>query len=421
MYVRRINFAGNTKTADVVLRREMRQMEDAAVDTNKLKRSRTRLDRLGFFDEVNMQTPAVVGSPDVMDVNFNVTEHPSGSVMAGIGYGQTQGVILSASLNQDNFLGMGNHVVVSFNNSQITRVYSAAYTDPYWTSDGISRTVGVYDRSTDAANANLASYTANSYGTNFSFGIPINEFDSIRLGLGYDNYKISATTSSPTVYINYLNTYGQDFGDVKFTAAWAHDTRDRAIFPNRGVWQYASLEMMVPGSDLEYYKAEYRHHWYYPLTETFTLLLRGEVGYGASWNHGGDTSLPFFDRFYAGGITSVRGFRDNTLGPRVSEPGSASDGRPLGGDLRIVGGAEVLFPAPFAKNEKQLRLSGFVDFGNVYDTTQSLAAGQIRYTAGVAANWQSPLGPLVFSLARPINSQPGDDRQMFQFTIGTAF
>ncbi len=420
VYVRRINFAGNTKTADIVMRREMRQMEAATVDTGKLKRSRTRLDRLGYFDEVGMQTPAVVGAPDVMDVNFNVTEHPSGSVMAGIGYGQSQGIILNASLNQENFLGTGNHVVVSFNNSQITRVYSTSFTDPYWTSDGISRTIGLYDRSTDASRANLASYTANSYGTNCSFGIPINEFDSVRLGFGYDNYNLSSTISSPIIYTDYLNTYGHIFSEIKLSGAWAHDTRDRALFPNSGIWQYASFETVVPGSDLEYYKLEYRQHWYHQLFNGFTLLLRGEIGYGASWGKGG-SSLPFFDRMYAGGINSVRGFRDNTLGPKVNEPGNLSDGRPLGGDLRVVGGAEVLFPAPFAKDEKQLRLSGFVDFGNVYDANQKFAAGQLRYTAGVSANWQSPLGPLVFSLARPINPQPGDDRQMFQFTIGTSF
>ncbi|CAK0767097.1 Outer membrane protein assembly factor BamA [Gammaproteobacteria bacterium] len=420
VYVRRINFSGNTKTSDIVLRREMRQMEAATVDTSKLKRSRTRLDRLGFFDEVNMQTPAVTGTPDVMDVNFNVTERPSGSVMAGIGYGQTQGVILSASVNQDNFLGTGNHVVAAFNNSQITRVYSISYTNPYWTKDGISRTIGVYDRSTDAAQANLAAYTADTYGTNISFGVPINEFDGIRLGVGYDNYKISETDNTPNIYRQYLSDNGNTFGDFKLTAAWAHDTRNRAIFPDRGVWQYASFETTVPGSSLDYYKLEYRHHWYRPLTDTFTLLLRGEIGYGSGWgkNQG---SLPFFDRFYAGGATSVRGFRDNTLGPKVNDPGKLSDGRPLGGDLRLVGGVEVLFPAPFAKDNKQLRLSGFMDFGNVYGIDEKFDAGQLRYTVGMAANWQSPLGPLVFSLAKPINSLSRDERQMFQFTIGTSF
>ncbi|CAK0755950.1 Outer membrane protein assembly factor BamA [Gammaproteobacteria bacterium] len=426
-YVNRINFSGNTKTADVVLRREMRQMEGAMVDAAKLKRSRTRLDRLGFFDEVTMQTPAVKGTADLMDVNFNVTERPSGSVMAGIGYGQTQGVILSASVNQDNFMGTGNRVVASFNNSQITRIYSASYTNPYWTADGISRTIGIYDRSTDAAQANLAAYTANSYGTNISFGVPINEFDGVRFGIGYDNYNITEIfNSTPKVYSDYLAVNGHIFGDAKLTAAWAHDTRNRAIFPDRGVWQYTSLETTIPGSTLDYYKLEYRHHWYHPLTDTLTLLLRGEVGYGAGWGKN-ESSLPFFDRFYAGGITSVRGFRDNALGPKVNQPlnldGTAnlSNGRPLGGDLRLVGGAEVLFPAPFAKDNKQLRLSGFVDFGNVYGVGEKFDTGQLRYTAGLAANWQSPLGPLVFSLAKPLNSSADDERQMFQFTIGTSF
>jgi len=420
VYVNRIHFSGNAKTSDVVLRREMRQMEAAMVDAGKLKRSRTRLDRLGFFDEVNMQTPAVKGAPDLMDVNFNVTERPSGSIMAGIGYGQTQGVILSASVNQDNFMGTGNRVVASFNNSQITRIYSVSYTDPYWTADGISRTISLYDRSTDAAQANLAAYTADAYGTSISFGVPINEFDGIRFGIGYDNYKITQTESTPNVYSQYLMDNGHIFGDVKLTSAWAHDTRNRAIFPDRGVWQYASLETTVPGSALDYYKLEYRHHWYQPITDSVTLLLRGELGYGAGWGKS-QGSLPFFDRFYAGGATSVRGFRDNTLGPKVNQSGSLSDGRPLGGDLRLVGGADVLFPAPFAKDNKQVRMSGFVDFGNVYGIDEKFDAGQLRYTAGISANWQSPLGPLVFSLAKALNSLPRDERQMFQFTIGTSF
>ncbi|CAK0765984.1 Outer membrane protein assembly factor BamA [Gammaproteobacteria bacterium] len=420
VYVHRINFLGNTKTADVVLRREMRQMEAAMVDTSKLKRSRTRLDRLGFFDEVAMQTPAMAGTPDVMDVNFNITERPSGSLMAGIGYGQTQGVILSASINQDNFLGTGNHMVAAFNNSDISRVYSVSYTNPYWTPDGISRTINFYNRSTDALQANLAAYTADTYGTSILFGIPINEFDGIRLGVGYDSYDISETENTPSVYRQYLSNNGHIFENFKLTAAWAHDTRNRALFPDHGVWQSASFETTIPGGNLQYYKIQYRHHWYQSLSESFTLLLRGEAGYGASWGNKSN-SLPFFDRFYAGGSNSVRGFRDNTLGPKVNDPGKSSDGRPLGGDLRLVGGADILFPAFFAKDNNQLRFSAFLDFGNVYGIEEKFNIGQLRYTMGIAANWQSPLGPLVFSLAKPLNSRSDDNRQLFQFTIGTSF
>jgi len=420
VYINRINFSGNIKTADEVLRREMRQMESALVNTEKLKRSRTRLDRLGFFDEVTMQTQLVPGTSDLIDVNFNVIERASGSIMAGIGYGQTQGMILSASINQDNFLGTGNHMSVAFNNSQISRVYSISYTNPYWKSDGISRTIGVYNRSTDASEANLAAYTADTYGTTISFGVPINEFDGMRFGFGYDNYDINETDNTPEIYHNYLQDQGSVFANFKFTASWSHDTRNRAIFPDRGIWQYASLETTTPGSDLEYYKLQYRHHWYLMLAENLTLLLRGEVAYGSTWGKQSG-SLPFFDRFYAGGVNSVRGFRDNTLGPKVNAPGKYSDGRPLGGDMRLLGGLDLLFPAFFAKDNKQLRLSGFVDFGNVYGIDDKFDTGQLRYTTGVAANWQSPIGPLVFSLAKALNAQEGDERQMFQFTIGTLF
>jgi len=420
VYVRRINFVGNTKTADDVLRREMRQMEGAPVDTSKLKRSKVRLDRLGFFEDVNLATPPVQGTQDLMDANFTVVERPSGNLMAGVGYGQTQGVILSASVSQDNFLGTGNQMTAVFNNSQITRVYSISYTNPYWTPDGISRTSNLYKRSTDAAQANLAAYTANSYGGMVSFGVPINEFDGVRFGIGYDRYEISQTSSTPAIYQQYLAENGSTFSDPKINASWAHDTRNRAIFPDKGIWQYVFCEATTPGSTLNYYKLEYRQHWYQPISDKFTFLARGEVGYGSGFGKN-QSSLPFFDRFYAGGITSVRGFRDNTLGPKVNEPNSVSNGRPLGGDLRLVGGADILFPAPFAKDNKQLRLSGFVDFGNVYGIDEKFDSGQMRYTTGVSANWYSPLGPLVFSFARPLNAQPGDQTQFFQFTIGTAF
>jgi len=418
VYVRRINMAGNTKTRDEVLRREMRQLEGGWIDTEKVKRSRTRLEKLDYFEQVNVETPAVPGSTDQVDVNFSVVEKPSGNLLAGVGFSQSQGVIFNASVSQENFMGSGKRVSAAFNNSSVNTLYSFAYTNPYYTLDGISRGFSLFYRETDAGKANVADFTTNVIGATVNYGIPVNEFDTIRVGLGYEATDLSTTPNTPNEYRSFLADNGSQFDTIKLTTGWSHDTRNRLIFPDQGRFQNLTAEVGLPGGDLQYYKLNYRHQMLFPLSRDFTLMLNGDVGYGDSY--GDTTEFPFFENFYGGGTRSVRGFKDNTLGPRVA-PGGPSAGDPLGGNLRLIGNAEVFFPVPFYKENKSVRLGSFFDIGNVYGINEDFDAGELRYSVGLSATWYSPLGALSFSLAQPLNKQTGDDVQNFQFTLGATF
>lgn len=423
VYVRRINFTGNTRTQDDVLRREMRQFEGTWISTEKVNRSRTRLERLGYFEKVNVETPAVPGTPDQVDVNYSVVERPSGNLMAGLGYSQTDGILLNASITQDNFLGTGRRVAVNFNNSSVNTIYSISYNNPYYTIDGVSRGFNAYFRETDAEEANVSRYITNVFGGNMNFGIPVSEEDTVRLGLGYENTDLQETSLSPLEITQFVTENGNKFDTFSLTGSWARDSRNRAIFPDRGSLQSVSAEIALPGSGLQYYKASYRHLWYYPLTNSFTISLNGEVGYGEGY--GGTSSLPFFEHYYAGGPRSVRGFKSNTLGPRDTPVDPlVVESRPFGGNLRTVGNLELIFPAPFSdKDNRTLRLAAFVDAGNVFDTSrgEEFDTGELRLSAGIGLLWFSPLGPLTFSLAQPLNEKSGDETETFQFTLGTSF
>lgn len=410
VYVRRVNMAGNARTRDEVLRREMRQMEGGWFSSSAVERSKTRLDRLGFFEEVNVETPTVPGSTDQVDVNYAVTERPSGNLMVGLGYAQSSGILFNASVSQDNFLGSGKRVSFAFNNSDVNTVYSFNYLNPYYTIDGVSRGFGLFYKETDAGEANVAEYEVDTFGGNVSYGIPINEFDTVRLNVDYENLDITSTAFTSNEIRQFLTDHGNQFDNVKLTGGWSHDTRNKTIFPDRGSLQRASGELTVPGLDLQYYKLGYEAQGYTPLTKNFTLLLNGEVGYGDGY--GDFEALPFFENYYAGGIRSVRGFEDNTLGPKDSL------GDPLGGGFRVVGNVEVLFPPPFFTKTNSFRMSTFMDVGNVYASYSDFEAGDLRYSVGVGATWLSPLGALSFSLAKPLNSKDGDEEQVFQFTIG---
>lgn len=411
VYVRRVNMAGNARTRDEVLRRELRQMEGGWFSSSAVERSKVRLDRLGFFEEVNVETPTVPGTTDQVDVNYSVTERASGNLMVGLGYAQSSGILFNASVTQDNFLGSGKRVGLTFNNSQVNTVYNFSYLNPYYTIDGISRGFGLFYKETNAGRANIANYRVNTFGGNVSYGIPINEFDTVRLNVDYENLDLSATDFSSNEIRQFLTDHGNQFNNVKLTGSWSHDTRNKAIFPDRGSLQRASTTVTVPGLDLQYYKLGYEAQTYTPLTKSFTLLLNGEVGYGDGY--GDFDALPFFENYYAGGIRSVRGFQDNTLGPLDS------DRRPLGGGFRLVGNVEVLFPPPFFTKTNSFRMSTFMDAGNVYPSYSDFDAGDLRYSVGVGATWLSPLGALSFSLAKPLNVKDGDQEQIFQFTIGT--
>ena len=410
VYVRRVNVKGNITTRDEVLRREMRQMEAGWFSAEKVERSRTRLQRLGFFEDVNVETPAVPGTTDQVDVNYSVTETSSGNITAGAGYSQTSGILFNASISQDNFLGSGKRVSFAFNNSKVTTIYNFYYTDPYYTINGISRGFGLFYKKTDADQANISSYTTDTYGANVNYGIPINEFDTIRVSPEFENLKLKETSESPNEVIDFIDRHGNDYNTVKLTGSWAHDTRNKALFADDGGLQSLSVETAVPGSGLQYYKLGYDQRRYVPLTKDLTLSMHAQLGYGDGY--GDYDNLPFFENYFAGGVRSVRGFEDNTLGPKDSK------GNPIGGSLQVVGGAEILFPIPFVEGTKSFRLGTFFDIGNVYSDVSNFDATELRYSVGVSSLWISPLGPLAISLGIPLNAKSGDNVQNFQFTVG---
>jgi outer membrane protein insertion porin family len=410
VYVRRVNVKGNITTRDEVLRREMRQMEAGWFSAEKVERSRTRLQKLGYFEDVNVETPAVPGTTDQVDVNYSVTETSSGNITAGAGYSQTSGILFNASISQDNFLGSGKRVSFAFNNSKVTTLYNFYYTDPYYTINGVSRGFGLFYKKTDADQANISSYTTDSYGASVNYGIPINEFDTIRVSPEFENLTLNKTSESPNEVIDFIDQHGNDYNTVKLTGSWAHDTRNKALFADDGGLQSFSVETAVPGSGLQYYKLGYDQRRYVPLTKDLTLSMHAQLGYGDGY--GDYDNLPFFENYFAGGVRSVRGFEDNTLGPTDSK------GNPIGGSVQVVGGAEILFPIPFVEGTKSFRLGTFFDIGNVYSDVSNFDATELRYSVGVSSLWISPLGPLAISLGFPLNEKSGDNVQNFQFTVG---
>ncbi len=413
-YVRRINISGNSKTRDEVLRREFRQQESAWISTEKVEQSKARVSRLGYFENVNVETIPVAGVQDQVDLDFGVTETPSGSLSAGIGFSQSDGLIFNANVTQKNFLGSGKHIRFGFNNSSINTIYSFGYTNPFVTVDGISQGFNAFYRETDADEANIATYTLDAFGGDITFGIPISEENRINLGVGYERTQIDLPSDNTiSRYSDFIDREGDTFDTVTLNLGWSSDDRNNALLPTSGVSQTLTGEFAVPGPSLQYYKLKYKANAYHPINETFTFALRGEFGYGESY---GDTEeFPFFQNFYAGGIRSVRGFQANTLGVK-------EDDEPLGGNLLVSGGAEVIFPVPFMKKTlKSFRLSAFTDFGNVYDVDQDFDAGLLRYSAGLSAIWISPFGAMSFSIAAPLKKEDGDETEAFQFSLGSTF
>ena len=413
VYVRRVNYKGNTKTRDEVLRREMRQIESAVISTEAIERSKVRLERLGFFESVNVETSAVPGAPDQIDVDFTVVERPSGNLLLGIGASQTQGAVLDINVTEENFLGTGNRLRASFNNSKVNRDISLSWLNPYWTIDGVSRGIEVYNRRTDASDANLADYDLDDLGTGVTFGIPISEFTRVNVGLNVEQTDFIAGASASREVRSFQAEHGGKFITVLVTGSWANDKRDSRFLPSTGSLTRLSGEVAVPGGELTYYKVSARHQRFFPLPADFILALDGEIGYGDGF---GDTrDLPLTDRFFAGGLRSVRGFRTNTLGPRDS------NNEPLGGDLKVIGTAELILPFPFEKESKTFRITTFLDAGNVYGAGENFDLGTLRYSTGVALIWLSPIGPLSMSYATPLKTFEGDETLGFQFTIGTSF
>ena len=418
VYVRRINLTGNTRTRDSVLRREMRQLESAWYAGDKIARSKERLNRLNYFDNVEIETPAVPGSNDQVDVNINVTEKSTGSIQFGAGLSSSEGVTVGVTVNQANFLGTGNRVSAQINTGKVNTTYSLSYTDPYFTPDGVSRGFDVYRRDVNTGSLDIGTYSSSSYGAGVRFGLPLNEKDFLSAGLTGDLTKIKLSAQSPKQYLDFCgNATGCTTNSLQLDLEWTHDTRDSILFPKNGVLQRLSSEIGVPGLDLNYYKLEYKHSWYKDITKNFTLLLNGELGYADNYGSG---AYPFFKNFYAGGVGSVRGFSSGTLGPREIDPATKLDFA-VGGTRRIVGNAEIFAPVPFIKNSNQFRLSAFLDGGNVYGNNQAINFGELRYSTGVGISWVSPFGPLKLMYAKPLNKKIGDRTESIQFQLGQQF
>ena len=410
VYVRRINISGNTRTRDEVIRREMRQLEGGWYSADKITKSKQRVDRLGYFNEVNVETPSVTGTTDQTDLNVSVVEKPTGNILLGAGYGSAEGVILSAGVTQQNVFGSGNFLGVNVNTSKFNTVYSLSFTQPYWTVDGVSRGFDIYKRNIDPGAIGAGLYRTQTLGAQGRIGVPFTEIDSVSFGLGYDATTITSYPGfSPLRITNYVNQFGDSNSTVLGSVGWARDTRDSAIYPTTGGTQRASLESGLPGGSLKYYKVGYQNQRYFPLTRNLTGYLNGDIGYA---NGLGGRGLPFFRNYYAGGVSSVRGFYTSTIGPKDET------GAPTGGSKKIVGSAELLFPFPGLANDKSVRLSAFVDVGMIGDT---YSFGDARAAGGLAALWVSPFGPIKISAAQPFRSQFGDQKQRFQFTFGQQF
>ncbi len=417
VYVHRINLKGNTKTRDEVIRREARQMESSWAAGSKIERTKTRLDRLGYFEEVGVETPPVVGAADQIDVNYSIKEKASGNLQAGVGFSQVQGVIFNANVSQDNIFGTGKRVNFAFNNSQVLTRYNLGFLDPYFTLDGVSLGYDIGYTKRNAFQANISSYNTNVANAGFNFGIPLNEFDQVGFDVDLKNTSLSETGLSSQEVSKFIRDIGDSFMTLSTSVGWTHDTLNRAIFATSGGQQRVSALATVPGSDLEYFKLGYKHQQYFPLASDFTFRLLGEVAYGGGY--GGTDDLPFFEHYFGGGSSSVRGFRDNTLGPRDTPPaGSGFGSRPFGGAAKILGKAELFFPVPFLSEVKSVRIGSFVDAGSI---SKDLNLNQMRYSAGLSGEWLSPFGAIAVSVAQPFNSSDTDQVQNFQFTFGSGF
>jgi outer membrane protein insertion porin family len=419
VYVRRINVTGNTRTRDEVVRREMRQMEGAWYDAERINRSRTRVDRLGYFQEVTVETPAVPSTTDQVDVNLNVQEKPTGNLMFGAGFSSSEGLVLSGSISQNNLFGSGNALSAQVNTGEVNTVYSLSYTEPYFTVDGVSRGFDIYHRSVDPTSLSVGNYQTKSSGAGVRLGYPIAEDDSINFGLSYDQTEITTFADSPKRYIEFVDEFGNNTTTVLATAGWARDRRDSLLWPTRGAYHRAFGEVALPvGDSLRYYRASYQYQRFFPFGRDYALMAGGEIGYGDGY---GDNPLPFFKNFYAGGIGSVRGYETASLGPRDTLADGTESDDALGGNRKLVFSTEFLFPMPGMGLDRSVRLGTFIDGGWVWGAAEKLDFGDLRFSAGLSVAWNSPVGPLKFSIAQPLNEKPGDRVERFQFQLGTAF
>jgi outer membrane protein insertion porin family len=418
VYVRRINIGGNTTTRDEVIRREMRQLEGGYYSAEKLQRSKQRIDKLGFFSEVTVDTVNVPGVPDQVDINVNVVERPTGNLLFGVGFSTAEGVILSASIAQNNLFGTGNALSLQVNTGKVNTVYALSFTNPYITDDGLGLGVDLYKRKVNSTSlSNVGAYETDTIGTGLRFLVPINETDTVNYGIAAEQTDITTFSNSPEQYLQFVEQFGNSTTAVPLTAGWTRDRRDSAIFTTRGTLQNANLEIAIPPGELQYYRAQYQIQWYVPVGVENVLELTGKAGYANGY---AGLPLPFYKNFYLGGIGTVRGYKTASIGPKDSQ------GNALGGNVQLVANAEYYFPFPGLQKDKSVRLSAFFDAGALGDSTSDtgtlgVSSSEARASVGLALAWFSPVGPLKISYAFPLNTQPGDQTQAFQFSLGTTF
>ncbi|UGA55500.1 outer membrane protein assembly factor BamA [Vibrio sp. VB16] len=458
IYVRDIRFTGNNSTKDEVLRREMRQMEGSWLNSKAIETSKSRLNRLGFFETVNVQTVRVPGTDDQVDLVYTVKEANSGSINFGVGYGTESGISFQVGLQQDNFAGSGNRVGINAMMNDYQKNITLEYRDPYWNLDGVSLGGKVFYNEFEASEAGIVDYTNQSYGTSLTWGFPFDELNFFEIGLGYTHNKISNLDSYVQIeqflkaQEDNISSSGElEVDDFDITLTWTRNNLNRGYFPTAGNHQRASYKATVPGSDVQYFKAQYDVRQYYPLTKKheFTLLLRGRLGYGNGYgasDDGNDNLFPFYENYYAGGFTTLRGFGSNSAGPKAvydegvgNNPNYAATDDAVGGNAVALASVELIVPTPFASEEMQtqIRTSVFFDMASVWDTEFNYLENNISYgekyyydysdpmnyraSYGAAVQWMSPMGPLVFSVAKPIEIYEGDDEEFFTFTIGRTF
>lgn len=423
-YVRRINISGNTRTADDVVRQHLKQMEAGIASNELIQQSKLRLEKTGYFKTVNVETRPVPGTNDQVDLQYTVEEQQSGSFSASVGFSQSSGIILGFNLQQDNFLGTGKKVGIGISNSDTLTEYSYSFTDPYYTVDGVSRGFNAYYRERDFDEDNASAFSTDEFGGGVNFGYPIDDFQRLNFGLSIEQISINTnTTETPLEIFKFIADEGDEYLNFRTTVGWSDNHLNRGFFPTKGYSQNASLELSLPGSDLTYYKALYSAKWYQPLTEerNWIFAMRGRMGYGDTL---GDNEFPFFRHFFAGGLRSVRGFEQNTLGPRDSKTD------PFGGNVMLTGGADFIFPTPFVKEKSSWRTLLFIDGGNVFDTecssvstncVEGVELDELRFSAGFGLSWLTPIGPLSFAISKPLNEKADDETEIFQFALGQTF
>ncbi|MDO5686092.1 MAG: outer membrane protein assembly factor BamA [Neisseria sp.] len=432
VYVNEISITGNNKTRDEVIRRELRQMESAPYDHGKVKRSQERIQQLSYFDKAEITRHPVPGAPDQVDLEVAVSEQPTGSLEVSAGYVQDDGVVLAAGVSQDNLFGTGKSASAHFSNGGSTKVASLSFTDPYFTPDGVSLGYDAYWRSYDPNKRSITAYKTTTYGAGVRMGVPVTEYDRVNFGLGVNHMKITLFPYSPKRYYDFVNKFGRSNWTLTGNIGWGRNTTDSAFWPTRGYIINANLEAGLPGGDIQYYKLTHNQSWFFPMTKDLTLMLSGGLGYANGY--GKHKELPFYLNFYGGGLGSVRGYDTGSVGPKGYDANDNVDY--LGGTKQANLSAEVLFPMPGVKDARTVRLSAFVDAGSTWDDRtytqadykpygaaghKSTFSNELRYSAGLAFTWVSPLGPMKFSYAYPINKKDGDKAQRFQFQLGTVF